>query len=127
MSKNIFGLEFDQDERKAVDWQPPSAFGLDNSVRLVDALKQVEEETGGAVNVVTDGTQVRILTKFGDMKNLTATEMREKIHRESLGLGPETSDTESTVPSESTQSTSSSNAGGNYSYGSTSGSKLMDK
>ena len=79
VSKNIFGLEFDPDERKAVDWVPPTSFGLENSVRLVDALKQVEDETGGAVNVVNDGTQVRILTKLGDMKTMSAAEMREKV------------------------------------------------
>ena len=52
VSKNLLGLEFDNMERSNVDWTPPTSFGLDNSVRLVDAAKEVEK-TGAKLDDLT--------------------------------------------------------------------------
>jgi hypothetical protein len=52
VSKNLLGLEFDNTERSNVDWTPPTSFGLDNSVRLVDAAKEVEK-TGAKLDDLT--------------------------------------------------------------------------
>jgi hypothetical protein len=48
VSKNLLGMQFDEDEKKQVDWVPPTSFGLDNSVRLIDAVKEINP------NVLTD-------------------------------------------------------------------------
>lgn len=42
ISKNLLGQQFDDDEKKAVDWVPPTSFGLDNSVRLIDAVNEID-------------------------------------------------------------------------------------
>ena len=134
VSQNLLGLEFDEDERLAVDWTPPTAFGLDNSVRLVDALHEVEEDAHR--NDAEEGDNVRIYTKIGDMKNKTAKEIRDKIHRDALGYDPDAvaaqeageQDGDDDGEEDSAASGSSrSSGGGSYSFGSTSGSKLMDK
>lgn len=123
------GLEFDDEERAAVDWVPPTAFGLDNSVRLYDALQEAEREGGGNQSNADDPSKLRILTKFGDIKNKTTKEIQDKIQRDLTG--PETSDDDEDDEDEEDRadddSSSASSAGGSYSFGSTSGSKLVDK
>lgn len=50
ISKNLLGEQFDDEEKAAVDWVPPTSFGLDNSVRLVDAAESVggfDMQSGG--------------------------------------------------------------------------------
>ena len=37
ISLNLLGKDLDDLDRAAIDWQPPTAFGLDNSLRLADA------------------------------------------------------------------------------------------
>lgn len=41
VSKNLLGEDIDLEEKRQVDWVPPTTFGLDNSVRLIDAVKQI--------------------------------------------------------------------------------------
>lgn len=41
VSKNLLGMQFNEQEKAGVDWVPPTSFGLDNSVRLVDAVKEL--------------------------------------------------------------------------------------
>ena len=45
VSKNLLGDSFDDIDRAAIDWVPPVSFGLDNSVRLIDAVKEVGTES----------------------------------------------------------------------------------
>lgn len=112
-----------------MDWVPPTAFGLDNSVRLYDALQEAEREGGGNQSNADDPSKLRILTKFGDIKNKTTKEIQDKIQRDLTG--PETSDDDEDDEDEDDRadddSSSASSAGGSYSFGSTSGSKLVDK
>lgn len=37
ISLNLLGADLGLESRAAIDWQPPTAFGLDNSKRLADA------------------------------------------------------------------------------------------
>ena len=66
MSKNLLGMQFDESERIAVDWAPPTSFGLDNSKRLADAAAAV-----GAISMVQkvegeeEGFSARIFTTKG--------------------------------------------------------------
>ena len=69
ISRNLLGVEFNDSERANVDWVPPVAFGLDNSVRLVDAVKEVGD------NDVTS----RILTSRSDIKTLDSKAIQEKV------------------------------------------------
>lgn len=41
VSVNTYGKEFTEMDRKAVDWKPPTTFGLDNSVRLADQVNDL--------------------------------------------------------------------------------------
>jgi hypothetical protein len=99
VSKNIFGLEFDEEERKAVDWVPPTSFGLDNSVKLVDAYKEVESKLD--INQVPYGASagenapVRIFTSLKDIRKMNAREVRDRIARLAAGDEPENSDSNS--------------------------------
>jgi hypothetical protein len=45
VSVNMLGKEFDENERSALDWAPPTAFGLNNSVRLADAANEGQQGT----------------------------------------------------------------------------------
>jgi hypothetical protein len=37
VSLNLLGMDMGDSDRAAIDWAPPTAFGLDNSLRLADA------------------------------------------------------------------------------------------
>eukprot|EP01031_Cornospumella_fuschlensis_P024357 gene24357-29442_t len=111
-------LQFDAEERGGVDWVPPSSFGLHNSVRLLDAVK----ELGGAV-VGDEGEGVqRILTSKQDIKSLTTEQLRDKIHSNLKGdVSDEDSDDD-----EEEEIKEGEGKGGYYKLGATSGSKLVD-
>jgi len=80
VSKNLLGLEFDDDERKAVDWVAPTSFGLDNSVRLVDALKEVKES--GKMAEMSENGQARIFTSFrGKKRRLVILCFPSRLHK----------------------------------------------
>jgi hypothetical protein len=65
------GMEFTEQERAAVDWAPPTAFGMDNSVRLLDA-----NEGNG---------DTRVMTSMQDIKEAKRLELQEKIRRANGG------------------------------------------
>jgi hypothetical protein len=71
VSKNLLGMEFTEQERAAVDWAPPTAFGMDNSVRLLDA-----NEGNG---------DTRVMTSMQDIKEAKRLELEEKIRRANGG------------------------------------------
>ena len=74
VSKNLLGQQFDEAEKAAVDWVPPTGFGLENSVRLVDAVQTV----GGLDQAAGGG---RILTSFKDIQSMTVDQIRDKVNK----------------------------------------------
>eukprot|EP01038_Epipyxis_sp_PR26KG_P010121 gene10121-13604_t len=85
VSKNLLGMNFDEGERAVVDWVPPSAAGLDNSVRLLDAVNSIGGETAEAPRIFTSRT---------DTKKLNAEELREKAtHKHGITSGSKLVDT----------------------------------
>eukprot|EP00595_Chromulina_sp_UTEXLB2642_P002798 CAMPEP_0196766366 /NCGR_PEP_ID=MMETSP1095-20130614/23432_1 /TAXON_ID=96789 ORGANISM="Chromulina nebulosa, Strain UTEXLB2642" /NCGR_SAMPLE_ID=MMETSP1095 /ASSEMBLY_ACC=CAM_ASM_000446 /LENGTH=1353 /DNA_ID=CAMNT_0042128047 /DNA_START=972 /DNA_END=5034 /DNA_ORIENTATION=- len=110
VSKNLLGFGFDDEERTKVDWVPPTSFGLDNSVRLVDALKEVEDVDPNA----------RILTKRNEMKKMTAEQMQDRVQKQFDVDDDEEED-------DQLEESNSSNSESAYELGKTSGSKLLDK
>ena len=86
VSKNVYGLEFDDAERKAVDWVAPTNFGLDNSVALTDAYKEIDKSQ------LTQGIteqQGRIFTSFKDIKDLKKEELQERMRKQAQGISYE--------------------------------------
>jgi hypothetical protein len=87
ISKNLLGLQFDDQEKKDVDWVPPTSFGLDNSVRLIDAVKEISPGIlmSSQVSVASDSNvSGRILTTKKDMAHMTAEQLRQKVMRKSI-------------------------------------------
>eukprot|EP00600_Ochromonadales_sp_CCMP1393_P006370 CAMPEP_0174967318 /NCGR_PEP_ID=MMETSP0004_2-20121128/7520_1 /TAXON_ID=420556 /ORGANISM="Ochromonas sp., Strain CCMP1393" /LENGTH=1434 /DNA_ID=CAMNT_0016216443 /DNA_START=463 /DNA_END=4767 /DNA_ORIENTATION=+ len=132
VSKNLVGESFDETEKAAVDWVPPSTAGLENSVRLFDAAEEI-----GGVDASEGG---RIMTSFQDMQTMDAQQIRDRIQENLTGKDDdseqdseseeeeeeekeEEEDDESKSASESKSGTSQ----GTYTFGTTSGSKLVDK
>lgn len=127
VSRNLLGEQFDDDEKKQVDWVPPTSFGLDNSVRLIDAVKELNPSV--VSNIDSEAVSGRILTSKKDMAQLTPEQLRAKIQS---GLKK---DDNSDVDSDSDEGGAAGGGGGGddedddivYKLGVTSGSKLVDK
>lgn len=77
VSKNLLGQNFDDDEKKQVDWVAPTSFGLDNSVRLIDAVKELNPSVINPID--DDGVSGRILTSRKEIKSLTTEQLRAKV------------------------------------------------
>lgn len=125
ISRNLLGEQFDDDEKKQVDWVPPTSFGLDNSVRLIDAVKELNPSV--VSNIDSEAVSGRILTSKKDMAQLTPDQLRAKIHS---GLKKEDN---SDVDSDSDEDGAVARGGDDdeedivYKLGVTSGSKLVDR
>lgn len=125
VSRNLLGEEFDMEEKKAVDWVAPTTFGLVNSVRLVDAVKEINPS---ALTTIDGGVEGRILTSKQDMKSLTPEQLRQKIHSV-LKNDNSDSDSESSVDGGDKDEDGGAVEDEDFTYklGVTSGSKLVDK
>lgn len=98
ISKNLLGGGFDEEDRKAIDWVAPTAFGMDNSQRLLDAYKDVA--SGESVINMNN----RVMKSRADLRNAKVDEEDE-----------DSDDDDDDDPENQ------------YKYGTTSGSKLVDK
>ena len=126
ISKNLLGEEFDVEEKKAVDWVPPTTFGLDNSVRLIDAVKEINASAVSENGMAGEG---RILTSKQDIKNLTPDQLRHKINSV-LKKDDSDSDSDSSVDggdNDDNLDNIDDDEDITYKLGVTSGSKLVDK
>eukprot|EP00981_Chlorochromonas_danica_P008401 scaffold2187_cov182-Ochromonas_danica.AAC.2 len=122
ISKNLLGMQFDEDEKKQVDWVAPTTFGLDNSVRLIDAVKEIDRNA--VATIESDVIGGRILTTKKDIRNLTTDQLRDKIH---ANLKADNSDEDSDSDEDGGGQDNEDEEEVVYKLGVTSGSKLVDK
>lgn len=115
VSKNLLGNDFSDNERANVDWVAPTSFGLENSVRLVDAVKEVGN----------DDFTSRIMTSKKDIKTLDAKGIQEKVRREAeMNYGEVNSEEDSDEEEDVVDADDDEEV---YIMGETSGSKLVDR
>eukprot|EP01036_Dinobryon_divergens_P028325 gene28325-37256_t len=126
VSKNLLGADFTDADRAAIDWVPPVAFGLDNSVRLIDAVNEV----GRQQDDESQGGPTRIFTSRADIAKMGVSEIQEKVRRVAGGNNEEVNseeDSEEEEEEDTEEGEEDENQDVYYKLGETSGSKLVDK
>jgi len=107
LSRNIQGDLMTDSEKKDLGWTPPTQFGLDNSVAILDVYKQIQSQgVAQGVSQMEGDKMNRIFTTKQDIKSGDIDDINKKL-RQSLNIASTSED--------------------EYVLGETSGSKLMDR